>query len=322
MDKINIRKLSKTFMHDLEDKGLLHPILKRVQRDDTLMLAIRDNYINIYYRGGNILKVKYNSAKQSYRASFDPKYEGTCEDYLPLPDLPDTLDGPVHVRTWIDAIPFLKEIMDCYFATTREKPEREFQQLVARENNYSTISNESEYFITDIEFADSGLGARFDMLGIRWLAKERKDGSNCKAALMEMKYADAALGGISGLLEHLKDIDSFISSERYNSLLETMEAQFEQLADLELLRFNRSSNFTKLKLSKDKPPEVIFLLANHNPRSPKLINILKHPEIVEYGQSERFDLRFFVASFAGYGLHGICMLPLSEFLSMIEKNSV
>ena len=41
--------------------------------------------------------------------------------------------------------------------------EREFQQLVERENNRSSISGETEYFITDIELADSINGTRFDI---------------------------------------------------------------------------------------------------------------------------------------------------------------
>ncbi len=54
-----MRKLSEQFMKDLVDSdGVLQPILTRVKKDSTLMLAIRENYINIYYRGGNILKIK------------------------------------------------------------------------------------------------------------------------------------------------------------------------------------------------------------------------------------------------------------------------
>ena len=49
--------------------------------------------------------------------------------------------------------------------------------------------------MADIEHADSALGARFDMLAIRWLASRCKNGSNCQAALIEMKYGDDALGG-------------------------------------------------------------------------------------------------------------------------------
>jgi hypothetical protein len=54
--------------------------------------------------------------------------------------------------------------------------------------NLSSISNETEYFISDIELADPSIGARFDMLAVRWLASDRKDGNHCKAVLIEMKY--------------------------------------------------------------------------------------------------------------------------------------
>ena len=310
-----MRELSDSFLKDLaNDNGLLHVILERVKKDDTLMLAIRDGYINIYYRGGNILRIQ-EQGNGTYRSFFDEKYNKAGKT---VPALPKSIKSQDDSREWGKAFPHLKEIMDYYFSG-KSKPEREFQQLVARENNFSTISNESEYFISDIEFADSGLGARFDMLAIRWLASQRKKGSNCRAALIEMKYGDGALGGSASLLKHLQDINSLISdSDLYQKLLRTMEAQFGQLEKLGLLSFNRSINGTKVKLSINEKPEVIFILANHNPRSPKLGSILDNPEIKTYEQSSRFDLRFYVSSFAGYGLHADCMLLLTQFRKLLR----
>lgn len=308
-----MRQLSKFFCDDLNADGLLHPIIERVKQDHTLMLAIRDNYINIYYRGGNLLKVE-EQGKGYYRASFDDQYNKNGKN---IPDLPTAIKSQDDAKTWVVAIPHLKDVMDLYFSKY-SKAEREFQQLVARENNYSSISNESEYFVSDIELADSSLGARFDMLAIRWLASKRKNGSNCQAALIEMKYGDDALGGSAGLLKHLQDIDNLVSDETsYQTLLKTMESQFNQLDQLGLLKFNQCSNDTKVKLDLKDKPEVIFLLANHNPRSTKLRTILDHPDIVAYGQSERFNLKFFVASFAGYGLHAKCMVSLAEFRELL-----
>jgi hypothetical protein len=45
--------------------------------------------------------------------------------------------------------------------------------------------------------------------------------------------------------------------------------------------------------------------------------ILSDPEIDVFEQLQRFDLRFYVASFAGYGLHAKCMLPLAEFRKLL-----
>jgi hypothetical protein len=256
------RQLSKTFFNDLLS-GLLVDIIERVKKDDTLLLALRGKYINIYYRGGNLLKIEANETANNYRAFFDVKYN---KSESPLPDLPDFLNNTSDVTTWIEAFPKLKHIMDLFFSG-RSKLEREFQQLVARENNCSSISNETEYFITDIEFADAGLGARFDILALRWLANERKNGSKCRVALIEMKYGDSALSGNAGLVEHLQDMETFLKdSVKYQSLLGTMAAQFNQLAKLGMINFNRSSNVTDIELSADNnKPEVIFLLANHNP---------------------------------------------------------
>jgi hypothetical protein len=312
-----MRALSDTFMFDLQDEnGRLFPLLTHVRMDDSLMLAIRDNYINIYYRGGNILRIS-EQPSGSYSAFFDVKYN---KMNLALPILPTHIKNQTDTVQWVQSFGFLKNAMDAFF-TLHPKPEREFQQLVARENNNSCISNESEYFITDIEINQAELGARFDIAGVRWRANERKDGRNCRLALMEMKYADAALGGKAGLIKHLKDIDAFFSNrESHIGLCETIESQFNQLDELGLLRFNRSKRKTSVQLDRDDKPEVIFILANHNPRSSKLTSYINDPAMDSYANSPLFDLRFFVASFAGYGLHADCMEPLNRFRELLENN--
>ncbi len=311
-----MRMLSEEFLADLQN-GLLQPILERVRQDNTLMLAIRAGYINIYYRGGNILRLREQS-KGKYKPAFDSQYNTSSKT---IPSLPAEIKNPNDVRIWIESFPCLKEIMDVYFSG-HPKPEREFQQLIARENNDSTISNESEYFISDIEFADSKQGARFDILAIRWLAAQRKKGSKCKPAFIEMKYADGALGGAAGLLKHLKDFDDLIAdADRYKVMLLTMESQFSQLDQLGLMKFNKGKSNATVALNPNDKPEVIIMLANHNPRSEKLSTILSDHQFVEYENSHRFDLRFYVASFAGYGLHADCMLTVSQFRKLLKSKN-
>ncbi len=311
-----MRALSQTFMNDLLNQdGLLHPILERLKQDHTLMLSIRENYINIYYRGGNILRVK-EQRNGSYSAFFDNEYNESSVGNL---SLPGTIENSNSARAWIASVQELKGIMDIYFSK-KAKAEREFQQLVVRENNFSPFSNESEYFVSDIEFADSNLGARFDILALRWLASQRKNTSNCLPVFIEMKYGDDALSNNAGMLKHLRDIDALISdSGKYKALLETMETQFNQLDELGLMVFNRVANWKKIKLDASKKPEVVFVLANHNPRSSKLRTILLDQEIEVYDRSPNFDLRFYVASFAGYALHADCMVTLSQFCELLNN---
>jgi len=309
-----VRELSQTFLADLKNKdGVLRPILDRTKQDHTLMLAIRDGYINIYYRGGNLLRIT-EQRNGPYCSFFDEQYNRGQTRLLP--QCPRAIADQADAESWVQSFPRLKEVMDFYLSR-HCKPEREFQQLVARENNFSTISNESEYFILDIEFADSDLGARFDMLAMRWLACQRKHGAGCRPALIEMKYGDGALDGSAGLVKHLQDIDSLVSDcVRYRTLVRTMAGQFNQLDDLGLLHFNRARNL-EVKIDPEARPEVIIILANHNPRSTKLAAILDDPALRQYEESSKFDLKFYAASFAGYGMHQDCILSLPQFRQLL-----
>lgn len=309
-----MRELSETFVNDLlQPKGMLYPILSRVKKDHTLMLAIRDGFINIYYRGGSILRIKENR-KGFYQTFFDDRYNKSGQE---IPSSPATIENQDDAKKWVTSFLDRKNVMDEFF-TMYGKSEREYQQLVARENNFSSISNESEYFISDIEVTETAPGARFDMVAIRWMANKRKSGDNCRLAFIEMKYGDGALGGSAGILKHLKDIDTLIANiEHYTNLVKVIENQFNQLDQLGLLNFNKGKSFAKVKLDASEKPEVIFILANHNPRASELRTILSSPEIIAYSESQRFDLRFFVASFAGYGLHSKCMRNLIEFRQLL-----
>jgi hypothetical protein len=309
-----MRGLSDNFMKDLlEPERMLYPILDRVKKDHSLMLAIRDRYINIYYKGGNILKV--TEQEGFYRTFFDVQYAKLGQD---VAYLEEDIRTPSDAQKLVASLADRKIVMDEYFATGSKTTEQEFQQLVVRENNNSSISNETEYFVSDIEVTVPHL-TRFDIIAIRWLASQRKNGNKCKAALIEMKYGDGALEGKAGLLEHLKDMAEFISNrEQYTDLLKTMEVQFNQLDDLKLLHFNKGTSKAKVKLNPEDKPEVIFILANHNPRSPKLWKILMNPELDKYEHSELFNLKFYVSSFAGYGLHANCMHSLTEIRKLAE----
>lgn len=313
------RQLTDQFMADLLS-GILKPVLERVRSDQTLMLALRGNYVNVYYRGGNLMKITANRTTHCapYKAYFDKKYsddEYNKTHHPKLPEPPHLISSRDDAQSWVDAFPVLKEIMDFHLCQS-PKPEKESQQLVARQNNNSTISGGTEYFITDIEVADSGIGARFDMLGIYWSAKDRKRGLRCRPVLIEMKYGSACLGGNAGLIKHLEDMRALIGTkEKLEALTSTASSQFNQLHKLGLFNYNRSTGLTGIKVS--GRPQVVFLLADLNPRSKILGDILSDSRFEEY--SSQFDLRFFAASFAGYGMHSDCLLTLSEFRKTIGR---
>jgi hypothetical protein len=126
MIAIERRGLSPEFLADLQG-GMLAPLRERVVRDRSLCLELRENYINVYYRGGNVMRVC--PTDEGYSAFFDRKYFGGAEAPMPMP--PDRLRKPEDVGAWLSALPSLKQAMDLW----QPGEEREVQQLVLRDNN-------------------------------------------------------------------------------------------------------------------------------------------------------------------------------------------
>lgn len=298
-----IRGLSQSFLDDL-GHGKLEPLLGHVKNDSVLQLAIRDDYINIYYRGGSILRLE--KKENLYNASFDKNY---VKDNI-LEYGPDKIYEKNDIRKRIKCFPILKQAMDAYFSG-KAKMEREFQQVVARENNCSTISNDTDYFIVDIEFALSG--KRFDMLAVKWPSEaitRKKD--ELRLAFIEMKYGTSSLDGSAGITKHLEDFQKICADKTImQTIRRTAQVQMQQLNNLGLLKHTRIED-RNFQISEEKP-EVIMLFANHKPSKSKLRTILKSDEVYQYANSPDFDLRFFVAHSAGYGLFDACMKTLDGY---------
>ncbi len=313
-----MRSISDSFYHEMKSEdGILYPLIEKIRNDNTLMFGIRKDYFNVYYRGGSILKVSKPSENSAITISFDKNYEKSGGS---IPEYPQKISSRDDTDSLVKEIPLLKYIMDSYFSKNN-KYEREFQQVIARENNYSPISNGTEYFITDIEFAVSEIKSRFDMLAIQWLSSDRSKAARCRPVFIEVKYGDEALSGKSGLTEHLKKIEEFISSKNaYSESLAMMADQFRILDELQLMKFNKSKNEINIDLcSNSLKPQVIFIFANHNPRSRKLREIIENEVPESYENPENFDLRFFVSTFAGYGMHEASMLKRSAFLELLHS---
>ena len=68
-----MRGLSPTFEKNLIDNYLLRELLQYVQNDNTMDIEIRENKINIYYRGGSALRIE-ESKQSEYEFHFDKNY--------------------------------------------------------------------------------------------------------------------------------------------------------------------------------------------------------------------------------------------------------
>ena len=301
-----MRGLPDKFLQDLL-KGSLHGFLTAVQSDDTLCLEIRDDYVNIYYRGGNLCRIVPKSG--SYSMKFDSNYAKT-------PKHKELIKNKKNwsISEWVANIPLLKLIIDTY-----EPPfEREIQQLILRENNKSPVSNGTDYFIIDIEYANSKNGSRFDMVAVRWpsTSSERRKKSNRRFAFIELKYGDKALSGNAGILEHIKDMKNYLgNSNILQNLGQEMAEVFNQKVELGLLPKKPG----KIKSFSSGRPEFILLIANHDPDS----TVLKR-ELREVCKSDEYealcklcDLKIAKASPLGYGLYERCMISIDEYIKQL-----
>jgi hypothetical protein len=305
-----IRGLSDVFIRDLKSE-ILSPLLSAVHADATLCLQIRDESINIYYRGGSLLRVSRDK-RGLYIPWFDLRYFLNKAPSAVQELCHTTINSKPGARKWVVLFPCLKHAMDLWFGK-HPKEEREYQQLVVRENNFGKCGGKTDYIICDIEYAKAS--DRFDMVAVFWPSSgaERKQTDNMAISFIEMKYADSALTGISGLDKHINGMAGFLSNpEPLKAIKGEMMNVFNQMIDLGLIIVKR-----KMTAFGNRKPEFILLLANHDPDS----KILRRELANIRGSAEKlpFELKFVTSNFMGYGLYRQNVYGLEEFLTRFQR---
>ncbi|MDR2671700.1 MAG: hypothetical protein LBC35_00025 [Coriobacteriales bacterium] len=302
------RAIDQRFVSDLKG-GVLKGFLDGVKDDDALCLEIRSGYINIYYRGGNLFKISPAPRKGGYKVFFDPKYAAGDKS------LQATIKGiePHNPEAWIENTPLLKSVMDSYFSK-HPKSEREFQQLIERENNYSVIAKSTDYYIGDIEYANSANSSRFDMLAVKWIRRDSKNRQKATLSFIEVKYGDNALKGDAGICKHVADIVGFLKSGNNKAeIIEEVNGLYEQKNALGLM----SGAPEDVSILPNSALEFVLLVSNHTPASSLLDDELeKVMASVAYAEMKELgcQMKIAVASLMGYGLYDECMIPLEDYL--------
>lgn len=305
---MNKRALEEPFLNKfLEKESEYNKILKIVQKDDSLMMCLRGSYVSIYYKGLQILKIEENE-----KFYIDPNYGINPNNYV----------------TWDKYFNDAKNALDNYGEI--EKLEKEVQQFIAKENNCGKKSSQTDYYIFDIEYTQSEYDeGRFDALAFCWPSNNRSSGNNLSLAFIEVKFAQSAICGKSGVFEHYKSAVNFLNSINQNSVekeafLADMEKVIKQLKELELLTIWSSStpggkNENEITISKLEKPQLIFALANYSPKATCLNKELENIRKFNNENSQiPFELFFATSPCLGYGLYKKCMLSLDE----IEKKLI
>lgn len=316
-----MKGLSANFMQQLQN-GILFPFLKRVQQDATLDLEIRNNYINIYYRGGNVYKIKEES-NATFSVYFNTDYFKTSRT-LALP--PSIVSNRTDSQLWLEVLPSLKDCMDIWFGEN-PKNEREFQQLVVRENN---SLNDTDYFIIDIEYDErnnqtnqasesKNTIGRYDLLAVEWestaVARKLQKNHLPKLVFVEMKYGDSALDGNAGMVNHVLSFQKFISSGGLANLKDEMLTVFKQKRELGLIKGLDTNRNVIAEFATEI--DFVFLLANHDPAKSKLKEVLD--DLIKLSPTLGFEIKFCVSNFMGYGLYKQSLYSLVDFHSKFTE---
>jgi hypothetical protein len=302
------RGLSASFLSDLKNDGKLSPFLLRVHNDPTLDLKIRNNYVNIYYRGGSMFRIKATRPNQ-YEVSFNKKYIAK-DGFLNLPN--KLITNVNDAERWIECAAQLKDTMDLWFGK-HPKEERALQQLVAWENNSSPWANSTDYFVIDIEY-DNHKGARFDLVAFKWPKASRRlpKGYKPRLVIIEMKAGDGAIGGSASIGVHIEKTKSFLqSTDQVVSFKEEMIRVFNQKRELGLIKALRKNTHNIAQV--DDQIDFMFLFAGHNPSSTKLGDSLKSVD------DTYCRIQVCVANFMGFGLYRERVYPLNEFKMMFPE---
>jgi hypothetical protein len=250
----NKRRLSDKFFTDLKD-GFLSEITESVRKDPDLNLEIRDRYINIYYKGNSLLKLRETLSLQ-YQAEIDRKF-------LTGLNLPIVFTKS-NVPQFLNAIPLLKQNIVIHGKCSLEV---EYEQLIIRANNYE-LRNNTEYFIVDRQYTMKE--GRFDLTGIFWEMTHRQKNQKVPVCLMEVKFA--LNSDISEVHNQLARYYAAITP-RAGEIAEEMQAVFRQKIDLGLYRQpdDRLAALRTLTFMKDiKKFQFILILVDYNHHSTKL----------------------------------------------------
>jgi hypothetical protein len=247
-----MRELSKDFMAN-QQHGFLQGITQRVIQDKDLDLQIRDNYLNIYYKGNSLLKLT-EAGRDRYRVDIHEKFLGG----LPVADL----TGQETVTDFLSRIPDLKQNIVRHGKSSLEL---EYEQLIIRANNQER-RNASEYFIVDRQYA-TGSRDRFDLTAVFWDRRYRRKGQEAVPCFFEVKFALNT--DIAEVHQQLARYYEAIADDP-SGIAEEAEVVFRQKLELGLYDQpkNRIEAMKTLRLSRAiERFQFILVLVDYNPYS-------------------------------------------------------
>lgn len=268
MSKIPMRgNLSQQFLTKLT-KGNLQSVIKYILGDTDLDVQLRDNYLNVYYKGGNILRIKpktvffdkfyfYWGHPNGYPKSYVEKVANGKEKEInprttrPIPSKSEALEIvssldmmlnklvqylPKHPEAFFTQA---KSVMDSWFDKWSHQ-ERHDQQEISIMNR--SAGSDSDLAVIDIEFAVStnkpynkaknkkgkDKVCRFDIIAVDHVGQ---------LYVIELKQNEAAdsVDNSANVQVHKSDFDDTIGNDDKNLFAQEMAQVAEQKKALGIL---------------------------------------------------------------------------------------
>lgn len=254
-------------------EGKLGGLIEMVKNDDELVLQIREDYFNVYYKGGNMLKV---SSENSFQ--FDYNYF-KCEISLDTQEqrkkridkrrsILESLKNTRDYKTFIDE---MKKLMDKYWIWLYNEKHRSLHEKDTQHALCISNTESTDYTIIDLEFQVStrkdctyhyepsslprhpGIyvcekSPRFDIIAVR--------NSERRLCVIELKNGLDALVGKSGIGDHADSFEGSIGKNHLAELTFTKEME-KVVSDKKRLKLLSDDFYIDEKL----PIEFIYAYA-------------------------------------------------------------
>lgn len=170
-----MRGLNKKFMQALRG-GKLSALREVVAADRDLILEIRKNALDVYFKGNRLLRL--DQTRTGYPITLDDKFRVEA-----LADL-TSLRSASDTEMFVAAIPAIKERI---VGLRRGASEIEYEQMLIRANNCERRLN-TEYFIIDRQLVTADRSGQMDLIAVYWPRRNRNHNRKVALSLMEVKY--------------------------------------------------------------------------------------------------------------------------------------
>ena len=243
-------------MLELKEKDKLRYLAWQViLSDDTLCPVLRKDKIDIYYRGYKAYSLTGDGIVRNHDEFNNELY---------IYDVPEDIPA----EKFMEYLPYIKQNIDLWIGAGKKSPyEREFIQLIMRENNSKAAGNLSDYFIIDMEHQYKKSGPIPDLAGLIMERGKRKR-KTYRLSIIEVKYLDRAFTGTAGIRAHIDDYVRLLKDQNLQiDLKSDICEMFYQSKKLGLMP-GIKNKYERIGIS-DERPELLLALISRNTNNGK-----------------------------------------------------